>query len=186
MLRLTRPTREEIRTVLAEQQALPFSYPEIGASEREPPGGYVVLHHRVCLGEGASVFARARQAVERWAMFEQGWLALYWPGTPVERGRSVAVGMRVLGMWSLNVSRVVYLVDAEERFGFAYGTLPAHALSGEERFIVEHGAGGRVWYDILSFSRPNELLPRLYPPFVRRLQRRFAAGSLEAMQRAVG
>src|SRR5262245_46391050 len=42
------------------------------------------------------------------------------------------------------------------RHGFASGTLPAHAESGEERFIVEWDrADGGVWYDILAFSRPR-------------------------------
>ena len=40
----------------------------------------------------------------------------------------------------MNAGRVVYLVDEDgpvPRFGFAYGTLPGHAESGEERFLVE-------------------------------------------------
>jgi uncharacterized protein (UPF0548 family) len=73
-----------------------------------------------------------------------------------------------------------------QRFGFAYGTLPGHAESGEERFTVAwHEADGAVWYDILAFSRPQQLLARLGYPFARRLQKRFARGSAAAMQRAV-
>ncbi len=51
------------------------------------------------------------------------------------------------------------------RFGFAYGTLPGHVESGEERFLVEWDRGDdAVWYDILAFSRPNHVLTRLgYP-----------------------
>jgi uncharacterized protein (UPF0548 family) len=83
----------------------------------------------------------------------------------------------------------VYVVDEQgpvQRFGFAYGTLPDHAESGEERFTVEwHGADGAVWYDILAFSRPQQLLPRLGYPFTRKLQRRFARDSAAAMRRAV-
>lgn len=55
----------------------------------------------------------------------------------------VAVLIRLYGWW-LNTSRIVYVIDDEEgdagavrRFGFAYGTLPAHAEAGEERFCVE-------------------------------------------------
>ena len=73
-----------------------------------------------------------------------------------------------------------------QRFGFAYGTLPEHAESGEERFTVEwHEADDAVWYDILAFSRPHQLLARLGKPVARRLQKRFARGSAEAMRRAV-
>jgi uncharacterized protein (UPF0548 family) len=72
------------------------------------------------------------------------------------------------------------------RYGFAYGTLPGHAESGEERFTVEwHEADAAVWYDILAFSRPQHFLARLGYPFARRLQRRFAKDSVAAMLRAV-
>src|SRR5262249_59558205 len=73
-----------------------------------------------------------------------------------------------------------------QRLGFAYGTLPEHAESGEERFTVErHEQDDAVWYDILAFSRPQQLLARWGYLFARRLQKRFARGSAAAMQRAV-
>ena len=97
---------------------------------------------------------------------------------------------RLFGHWWLNACRIVYVVDEEgpvTRFGFAYGTLPQHAESGEERFTVEwREADGAVWYDILAFSRPRQLLARAGYPFARRLQKRFARDSAAAMQRAVG
>src|SRR5262249_800616 len=66
-------------------------------------------------------------------------------------------------------------------------TLPEHAESGEERFTVEwHEADAAVWYDILAFSRPQQLLARCGYPIARRLQKRFARDSAAAMQRAVG
>ena len=72
------------------------------------------------------------------------------------------------------------------RFGFAYGTLPDHVESGEERFLIEWDqVGGAVWYDILAFSRPHHLLARLGYPYVRRVQRSFGKASASAMVRAV-
>jgi uncharacterized protein (UPF0548 family) len=74
-----------------------------------------------------------------------------------------------------------------KRYGFAYGTLPGHAESSEERFTVEwHEAGGAVWYDILAFPRPRHVLARLGYPWVRRVQKRFGRGSAVAMPKAVG
>ena len=36
------------------------------------------------------------------------------------------------------------------KFGFAYGTLPDHAATGEERFLIEWNQDDdSVWYDIL-------------------------------------
>jgi uncharacterized protein (UPF0548 family) len=73
------------------------------------------------------------------------------------------------------------------RFGFAYGTLPGHAESGEERFLVEWDrTGDAVRYDVLAFSRPRHPLARLGYPLTRRAQRRFARDSAAAMLRAAG
>ena len=85
--------------------------------------------------------------------------------------------------------RIVYAVDEKgpiKRYGFANGTLPEHAESGEERFTVEwHEKDDAVWYDILAFSRPRHFLARLGYPLARRLQERFARDSVAAMMRAV-
>jgi uncharacterized protein (UPF0548 family) len=101
----------------------------------------------------------------------------------------VAVIARLLGLWWLNACGIVYVVDEEgpvQRFGIAYGTLPEHAESGEERFTVEWPeADNAVWYDILAFARPQQLLARPGYPLARRPQKWFAKDSAAAMQRAV-
>ena len=72
------------------------------------------------------------------------------------------------------------------KFGFAYGTLPGHVESGEERFLIEWDREtDKVWYDILAFSRPNHFLTRLGYPLVRRTQKRFGRDSAASMFRAV-
>jgi uncharacterized protein (UPF0548 family) len=72
-----------------------------------------------------------------------------------------------------------------EKFGFAYGTLAEHAERGEERFLVEwHQDDDTVWYDLLAFSKPGPMA-RVGYPLARRLQKRFARDSKEAMKRAV-
>lgn len=175
-----------------EQRGAPFSYAEVGAS-REAPGkvpGYAVDHNRVKLGDGEDVFGRATEALYAWKMFDLGWVRLLPRGAPVEVGTTVAVLARHHGFRSLNFSRVVYEVSGENggvrRLGFAYGTLPEHAESGEERFVVEWHPDGPVFYDLYAFSRPNHPLSRLGHPLARGLQRRFARDSLGAMVRAVG
>ncbi len=95
------------------------------------------------------------------------------------------------GVWSLNTCRIVYVIEEEEasplrRYGFAFGTLPAHVERGEERFTVEwHRADDSVWYEVFAFARPAHPLARAGPPFVRLVQRQFAGASLRAMAAAV-
>ena len=97
---------------------------------------------------------------------------------------------RAIGVWWLNACRVVYVVDETgplSKFGFAYGTLPGHVESGEERFLVEWNRNDDdgVWYDIIAFSRPHQLSARLGYTVVRRLQKRFGRDSAASMLRVV-
>ena len=132
---------------------------------------------------------RRRLALGRWNQFRLGWVEAWSPETPIRTGEVVAVIARKVGLWWLNACRIVYVVDESvpiRRFGFAYGTLPDHAETGEERFLVEWDrASGEVWYDILAFSRPHQLLTRLGYPYMRRVQKRFREESSAAMVRAV-
>ena len=190
MLSLRKPFVERLRDFLAARSKLDFTYPAVGATAAVPPAGYAVDRTRVKLGDGAGTFAAARAALERWDHFRLGWVATWPPETAIQAGQVVAVIARLFGLWWLNACRIVYVVDEEgpvQRYGFAYGTLPEHAESGEERFTVAwQEADDAVWYDILAFSRPQQLLPRLGYPFARRLQQCFASDSAAAMRRAVG
>jgi uncharacterized protein (UPF0548 family) len=189
MLSLRKPSMERLREFVAAQAKLDFSYSAVGATAVVPPAGYVVDRTRTKLGEGAMTFAAAKAALKRWQHFRLGRVETWPPDTPIQAGQIVAVVARLFGLWWLNACRIIYVVNEEEpvkRYGFAYGTLPEHAESGEERFTVEwHEEDDAVWYDILAFSRPQQILTRLGYPLVRRLQKRFARDSAAAMQRAV-
>jgi uncharacterized protein (UPF0548 family) len=189
MFLLREPSDPAIEVFLSAQRRQNFSYPEIGASLGASPAGYTVDHNRVRLGSGEECFTKAVAAVRAWRMFNLGWCRLHPPAAPLEVGATVAVIVKHFGFWSLNACRVVYLLDergAFRRYGFAYGTLPEHGETGEERFSVEwNGDDDSVWYDLYAFSRPRPLAARLAYPLGRRLQRRFAAESKAAMLRAV-
>ncbi|HKZ01843.1 MAG TPA: DUF1990 domain-containing protein, partial [Pyrinomonadaceae bacterium] len=118
-----------------------------------------------------------------------GWVQIFTEATLLEEGATLAVQARTLGLWSLNATRIVYLINSNgpvSRFGFAYGTLPDHAECGEERFMIEwRSDDDSVTYDILAFSRPQKLLVKMGQPMVRKLQKSFARDSLLALRAAV-
>ncbi len=189
MFFLNEPSAEAIRGFLSSQQEKSFSYAAVGATHRQPPGNFVVDHHRIKLGSGSEAYERARAALKRWQQFDLGWVRIVPDTTPLEAGTPVVIKAKAFGFWSLSACRIVYLIDEPPpvaRFGFAYGTLSDHVECGEERFLVEwNAADDSVWYDILAFSRPGKLLVRLGYPLARRLQKRFAIQSQRAMSRAV-
>lgn len=189
MLSLRKPSAESIRHFLSKQAKLDFTYSAVGATAGTPPAGYVVDHTRIKLGDGQEVYEAAKAALRRWDQFRLGWLEAGPKETPVKQGEVVAVVAYVIGLWWLNACRIVSVVDESgpvSRFGFTYGTLPAHAGTGEERFLIEWDhSDNSVWYDIFAFSRPNHFLTRLGYPLVRKVQKRFGRESSAAMQRAV-
>jgi uncharacterized protein (UPF0548 family) len=189
MLSLRKPSADAMRRFLVRQVNLPFTYQAVGATAETPPAGYVVDRTRIKLGEGEPIFWSAIAALRRWEQFNLGWVEAWPSDTTIRLGEVVAVMGRAIGVWWLNACRIVYVVDEHgpiSKFGFAYGTLPGHVESGEERFLIEWDRDDdAVWYDILAFSRPNDLLTRLGYPVVRRLQKQFGRNSAASMLRAV-
>jgi len=187
MFLLTKPNREGIRQFLSSQKDQPFSYLDADIAAREPPRGYIFDHNRIKLGEGADAFQRAVEALERWEMFNIGWLQLCWPDAPIEIGTMVAVLADLRCVWSLNACRIARIFDEREnvrRYGFVYGTLPDHVERGQESFLVEwNRVDDSVWYDLAAYSQPNQLLAKLGYPLTRALQKRFARDSMQAMLR---
>jgi len=185
MFLFRKPTIERVQEFLAAQSRLELTYTAVGATAGTPPPGYVVHRTRVKLGEGERVFRAAKSALQGWEQFRLGWLEASPLDTPIQEGAVVAILARSAWLWWLNACRIVWVVDKDDSFGFAYGTLPDHAGTGEERFLIEHDPQGAVWYDILAFSRPHHLLVRLGSPYMRMVQRRFGQESAAAVLRAI-
>ena len=186
MFFLKEPSEFTINKFIAAQRDRLFTYSAVGATNGTPPENFIVDHNRIQLGRGRQVYERALAALQQWHQFDLGWVSIVPKGAPIEIGATVAVKARAFGTWSLNATRIVYVVNernAVERFGFAYGTLPDHVECGEERFTVEfHPDDESVWYDILAFSKPQHPLVKISYPLARTLQKRFARDSMQRMQ----
>ncbi len=155
MLLLNKPSEDAIRRFINWQQSLSVSYAEVGTTKDGIcPSGYGTDQVREELGSPGSVIA-----------------VLAWHSC----------------FWSLNACRIVYIINEQgpvTKFGFGYGTLPDHAETGEERFLLEWGKSTEVVsYDILVFSNPNSLLGWLAYPLVRFIQNRFRRDSARLMKR---
>lgn len=120
-----------------------------------------------------------------WRMFPEEWTKIsVLNDEPISAGVTLAMQARALGIWWVNACRVVYTIEELEpvrRYGFAYGTLPAHVEQGEELFTVEQWADRTVWYRIQAFSQPRFWPVKLAQPIARLLQRNFVRDSQSTM-----
>ena len=119
-------------------------------------------------------------------MYALDWTQVKPEKIPIKKGEIVITMISHLGFWSLNPCLIIYLIDESkdklQKFGFAFGTLPAHAETGEEKFEIEWNLEtDEVFYEIYAFARPENPWAKLSSPYVTYLQRNFAEESHQAM-----
>ncbi len=103
-------------------------------------------------------------------------------GTPFVASGSTARLRGHVGSFGIDERvRVVYVVEEPTIVSFAYGTVGAHRLSGEESFRVEHREDDSVWFEVRSFTRPVSLLYRLFPPLVKLRRKRYTTAYLRSL-----
>ena len=153
---------------LSDLAALPLTYSEVGATAGTLPRGYHHVHESAVIGRGRKRFDEAAQAVMRWGML-RGAGARVEPTTEVaEVGSEVIVRLGPVRV----PCRVVYVVDEPNHRGFAYGTLPGHAETGEELFAVRYDpTSDAVTAEVTAFSRHGTWWSRLAGPFTALVQR---------------
>ncbi len=152
---------------LADLAGLPLTYREVGATAATMPAGYTHLQMSRRIGTGRPRFEQAAVKVMRYGMLRGA-------GLRVSASTEVAqVGSDVLGRLGPFVApcRVVYVIDEPDRRGFAYGSLPGHAVIGEEMFGVRYDpADGAVYSEVVAFSRPATWWSQLGAPALRVVQ----------------
>jgi uncharacterized protein (UPF0548 family) len=138
------------------------------------------------VGRGEACFVAARRAFEGWAMFDLGWVRVANPQVRIVRDQLIVAEAYTLGLWTVNISRVVDFVDKPGMFGFVYATTEFHVEEGEERFLLELDSGSEaVGYTVEAISRPRSNLARIGWPITRMFQHRFARDSSRLMRDAV-
>jgi uncharacterized protein (UPF0548 family) len=178
---LRKPSRRVVIDFLEIQRSFELTYAEVGCTRDASVTGFNCDQYRVRLGHGEAVFAAACEAIRGWCMFPASWTEVIHEHG-LRAHETIAVLIKVSGLWWLNSTRIVYVVDhCARQFGFAYGTLPGHVECGEERFLVEWDDEDAVWYDLRAVSRPRHWTTKWGYLFARWQQRRFARDSQQAM-----
>lgn len=153
---------------LSDLAALELTYPEVGATAGDLPAGYHHVHKSAVIGRGRRRFEQASAAGLRWGMLRGAGVRVQATTEVAEVGSEVIVHLGPIGA----PCRVVYVVEEHDRRGFAYGTLPGHAESGEELFLVRHDpATDEVLAEVKAFSRHATWWSRLASPVTSLVQR---------------
>lgn len=165
----------------ARLAALPFSYPEVGASAGNLPPGYRHITVERTLGVGPNRFHTAVERLMSWDMHRRAGLLVDFTPPLVTQGQ-VAVVSILIGQVPIGAPvRVVDVVDQPSVQGFAYGTLPGHPEAGEERFLIHYDADDTVRATIRAFSRPARWYSKLGAPLARRIQDKTTERYLDAL-----
>lgn len=179
---LRAPTAGQLQALLGEQSRAPLSYPDVGATRGDLPGGYHCVERSIDLGDAPDTFTRALEGMRAWAPQRHAGIDLVPAAPPLTEGQSLVLVFRQFPFHVTAACRVVYLVDEADRFGFGYGTLPHHPEQGEEAFLVDRDAGGAVRFRIRAFSRPAHVLTKLGSPVGRAVQARVTTRYLEGLR----
>jgi uncharacterized protein (UPF0548 family) len=162
-----------------------FSYAEVGAT-RAPsltvPRGYSTLTRRVRAG-GREAFDTVADLVLGFGLQRAAGFQVTSSHPTAQDGTDVVMRAGFGPIRVVAPTRVVYVVDEEDRRGFAYGTLPGHPESGEELFLVSRDEES-TWFEVRAFSRPGRWFTRLAGPVGRVLQRRATGQYVDAVRRA--
>ncbi len=178
-----RPSESDVKDLVLASATADLTYDHVGATLGELPRGWNADEQQLHLGQGEVVFRRAVEALQGWKQFDLTWV---WPvstGVDVEPGNEFAFLARTFGLWSVNICRIVYVVDETDvsgaRYGFGYGTVVPHAVRGEEQFWLRWDRETDVVvFSIRKFSLPSGPIFSLLAPLTRAIQRRFTSAAL--------
>ena len=153
---------------LADLSARSLTYREVGATAGALPAGYHHVRKSAVIGRGRTRFEQAAAEGLRWGMLRGAGLRVEATAPAAQVGADVLVHLGPV----VAPCRVVYVVDEQDRRGFAYGTLPGHAECGEELFLVRYDPGTEeVHAEVTAFSRHATWWSRLGSPVTSLVQR---------------
>ncbi|XP_051115447.1 UPF0548 protein At2g17695 isoform X1 [Andrographis paniculata] len=192
----SRPSQKEQKACIAMSGS--FNYhsnyngataePVVTLKEKLSGSSFFVNHARVLVGSGLDTFEKGKSALQNWRHFSLNW-AFVDPKTPIQSGTKICVCSKAIFPWLMMPLQVIYVDESRNSnfdaasFSFGSGTLRGHLLAGEERFSITMDEKNNVWYEILSFSKPDHILSAIGYPYVLMMQKRFTRDSTLAMQK---
>ncbi|KAK6153568.1 hypothetical protein DH2020_013207 [Rehmannia glutinosa] len=194
----SRPSRQEQKACINKAGVFNYDSKYKGATakpasilkkDRElSDAGFLVNHARILVGSGLETFEKGKSALQNWRHFSLNW-AFVDPKTRIQSGAKFCVCAKEIFPWLVMPLEVVYVDESRNSnnalasFRFGSGTLQGHLLAGEECFSITMDEKEDVWYEILSFSKPDNFLSLIGYPYVLLRQKHFARDSTLLMKK---
>jgi uncharacterized protein (UPF0548 family) len=164
-----RRAERRLRRLFAAAEQAELSYDHPGSTLRE--GSIPGVADRSFALDVRGDLASAAAALRRWVPHDGIRARIHPAEAPIEVGTTLLV-VAPFGPFEMAVpDRIVAVVEEPARFGFAYGTLAGHAEAGEELFLAEQVAPGRLRLTVRVHARPATLPARVAAPLVTFLQK---------------
>jgi len=173
---------ERIDRLLEDLAGRGLTYDHAGSTLTNAPDG---IHDRIVTLDTAGTLEPARRTLRRWAAHDGIKASIHPADAPLVVGATVVVVAPFGPIRMIAPTRIVAVVDDDARFGFAYGTLPGHPESGEELFMAEVTAPGRLRLTVRVQARPATPLLRVVGPVVTRISDRAAHAYLRSWAAAI-
>lgn len=176
------PTEEDLVRTRSAQP----TYDHVGSTLGMAPTNGPHRHESsVKVGVGESALVDARAALRSWVPQRSLGAAVTPPDVVPDLDETVVLRLGV-GPLRLTVpNRIVAVVDEQDRYGYAYGTLPGHPERGEELFLIELLDGGDVVLTIRVDAEPAHNLRWLRPvilPLQRAAIGRYQSAVVQALR----
>jgi len=173
---------EHIDQLLEDLAGRGLTYDHACSTLTNAPDG---IDDRIVTLATAGSLEAARRTLRRWVTHDGIKASIHPDGAPLVVGTTVVVVAPFGPVRMIAPARIVAVADDDDRFGFAYGTLPGHPVSGEELFMAEVAAPGRLRLTVRVHARPATPLLRMAGPVVSRISDRAAHSYLRSWASAI-
>ena len=147
------------------------TYGEMGATlSGGLPTGFRHDRYEIELGTGDDIFKRSVIGLQTWQAHRTRRTRVFPESQRLAAGESMIVVLELPVLTIVAPCRIIQVIDKDDEFGFAYGTLPGHPERGEESFVVRKSSDGLIKFEITAFSSPASPVVRLSGPIARSVQ----------------
>lgn len=192
MWMLRRPRESQVIEFLMKSARKPLNY----ASQAQLSNDYQATQFstQIYLGNGIAAYRKAVNAMHDWQMIRTAGADLFWPERGLQRGTTLAIGMRAFGLYWLNPCRITEISEtpimdrqcSDLKATVGWRTVDGHSLKGGELFSVRFAREtGDVWYEISSIAIPAGWL-RPWQTAIDRLRKSFQLQTCRQMSIVLG